>query len=59
MKRILSVLMMCVLSSMFALAAPPHATLIPVKATHPHAQRHHAHKAGKHHTPKRHHHASV
>lgn len=59
MKRILLILMTCLLSSVFALAAPPHATLTPVKARHQHAHRHHAHKAGKHHTPKRHRHATV
>jgi len=53
MKRIFSVLMMCLLSSTFMSAAPGQATLTPVSATHQQAQRHRAHKAGKHHTPKR------
>jgi hypothetical protein len=60
MKRCFSVLMLCILSSAFAVAAPPRATFTPVKATHhrdPRVQRHRAHKAGKHHIPKRHRHA--
>jgi hypothetical protein len=52
MKRFLSVLTMCVLLSGAALAAP-QASLIPVKATHHHTKRHHAHKAAKHPRTKR------
>jgi hypothetical protein len=55
MKRLLSVLITFVLASAFSWAAPQQASLIPVKARHSHVQRHHAHKAGKHHRPKRHH----
>lgn len=53
MKRFFSVLMMCVLSSVFLFAAPGQATLTPVARTHQRAHRHRAHKAGRHHTPKR------
>jgi len=56
MKRFFLVLMLTLWSSAFVLAAPPQATLTPVKATHQRVQRHRAHKAGKHHTPKRHRH---
>jgi hypothetical protein len=59
MKRVLSVLMLWVLSGTFCLAAPRQAALIPVKATHQRVQRHRAHKAVKHHAPKRHRHHSV
>jgi Ni/Co efflux regulator RcnB len=55
MKRFLSVLMLSVVASSFAWAASSAATLTPVKATHPRARHHHAHKAKKHHMPKRHH----
>ncbi|HET6178351.1 MAG TPA: hypothetical protein VFE61_15565 [Candidatus Sulfotelmatobacter sp.] len=54
MKRLLSVLMMCVLASGFALASVPQGTLTPVRATHQPTHRHRAHRAGKHHHPKRH-----
>jgi hypothetical protein len=57
MKRCLSVLLLCLLSSAFALATTPRATVTPAKwwGHHhdPRVQQHHAHKAGKHHTPKR------
>ena len=60
MKRCLAVLMLIVASSTFALASTPRATLTLVKKTHYHRDkrvtRHKAHKAGKHHTPKRQHH---
>jgi hypothetical protein len=59
MKRILSVLMTCLLASAFAWATPPQATLTPVRATHERPIRHRAHKAGRHHTPKRHRHRTV
>ena len=57
MKRFLSVLALCGLMCSFAWASPRQASVIPVRATHQRAQRHKAHKAGKHHTPKRHHRA--
>jgi hypothetical protein len=61
MKRFLSLLMMCLLACTFAWATPAwaaagKASLIRIKATHPRPVHHHAHKAGKHHTPKRHRH---
>jgi hypothetical protein len=56
MKRLLWILMMCVLTAGFASAASPQASLIPVKQTHPPVHRHRAHKAGKHPAPKRHRH---
>ena len=54
MTRFFSAMMICVLTCAFAWAVPNQASLVPVKATHQHAQRHKAHKAGKHHAPKRH-----
>jgi len=57
MKQFLSVLMLAVLTSAFSLAARSEVALTPVKATHQRAQRHHTHKAAKHHRPKRSHHA--
>ena len=41
------------LSTTAAWAAPSQATLTRVKRTHQPGTRHRAHKAGKHHTPKR------
>jgi|CZKR01.1.fsa_nt_gi hypothetical protein len=55
MKRCFSVLMLALLPS-FAVAAPTDAALIPVMANHQRVQRHRAHKAAKHHRPKRPHH---
>jgi hypothetical protein len=52
MKRLLSVLFACLLAGASAWATPQRASLIPAKATHPRAQRHHAHKAAKHRQPK-------
>jgi hypothetical protein len=55
MRRCFSVFVLCVFSSLVAWAAP-QATLTPVKWGHhrdPRVQRHHAHKATKHHAPKR------
>jgi hypothetical protein len=52
MKRFFSVLMLAVLTGTFSLAAPSEAALTPVKATHQRVQRHRAHKAAKHHSPK-------
>ena len=59
MKRFLSLAMMFVLASAYALAAPAQATLQEVRATHQRPVRHHAHKAGKHHRPRRAHHHAV
>ena len=59
MKQFFSLLMLAVLTSAFCLAAPSDAALIPVRATHQRVQRHHAHKAGKHHRSKHSHHRSV
>jgi hypothetical protein len=60
MKRCFAVLMLIVASSTFVSALTPHATLTLVKKTHYHRDKrvtpHKAHKAGKHHTPKRQHH---
>ncbi|HEY6372159.1 MAG TPA: hypothetical protein VIX37_16405 [Candidatus Sulfotelmatobacter sp.] len=59
MRRWFSVLLLCLLSTAFALAATPHATLTGAKwGRHRdrRVQRHHGHKAGKHPTPKRPHH---
>ncbi len=53
MRRCLSVLILILLSTAFGLARPADASLIPVKATHQKARRHHAHKAGKHHRARR------
>jgi len=55
MKRLISFLLLLVLSTAFAWAAPTRASVVPVKATHARVQRHHAHKATKHRTPKHHH----
>ena len=64
MKRWFSVMLLCLLSTGFALASTPQATLTPAKwwghqRHDPRVQQHHAHKAGKHHTPKRAHHHSA
>ncbi|HTW56661.1 MAG TPA: hypothetical protein VMD99_00880 [Terriglobales bacterium] len=56
MKRFLLVMLMCLVGLASAWAAPRQASLVLVKATHPPVHRHHAHKAGKHHHPKRHRH---
>jgi hypothetical protein len=63
MKRLFFLLMLAVLSCACAYASPAtsHARLTPVKSTHyrrdPRVNRHRAHKAAKHHAPKRHRHA--
>jgi hypothetical protein len=60
MKRCLWVLMLGVLSTGFGWADTPNASLTPVKATHhrdKRVHRHRAHKAGRHHSPKRPRHA--
>jgi hypothetical protein len=54
MKRFLSLLFTCLLFGALAWAAPQQASLTLVKAKHPRVQRHRAHKATKHHQPKRH-----
>jgi hypothetical protein len=62
MKRFLSFLTTCFLACSFAWAVPnqgSQASLIFVKATHPPVHHHKAHKAGKHHAPKRPHHHSI
>ncbi len=56
MKRLFLLLVACFATSA-CFADVSHASLIPVKATHPKVHRHHAHKAVKHHTPKRKRHA--
>ena len=60
MKRFFSLLMLTgsILCSAIALAAAPDATFVPAKWFHhqrrdPRVTPHHAHKAGKHQTPKR------
>ena len=54
MKKFLSVLFTYVLAGTLAWATPQQAALTQINA-HPRAQRHHAHKAGKHRHPKRQH----
>jgi len=49
MQRILSLLLISVFLSAFALADAPQAKLTPVRKSHHHVTRHHAHKATKHH----------
>lgn len=51
MKQFLSILTLCGLLTLTALAAPL-TSLTPVKATHPPTHKHKAHKAGKHPHPK-------
>jgi len=64
MKRVFSLLIICVFCTGVALATSSHATIVPVKWFHhqhrdPRVKPHHAHKAGKHHTPKRDRHHAV
>ena len=59
MKRCFSVLILALLTTAFAAALPSDASLVPARAIHQRATRHHAHKAGKHHHPKRSHRHSV
>ncbi|MFZ0806978.1 MAG: hypothetical protein WAN03_12370 [Candidatus Sulfotelmatobacter sp.] len=54
MKRILAILILAAFSAVSAFALP-QATLTRVKVKH-HVTHHKAHKAGKHHAPKHHHH---
>jgi hypothetical protein len=56
MPRILSVLLISVFLSAFALADTPQAKLTRVAKSHHHVTHHHAHKATKHHA-KRHTHS--
>jgi hypothetical protein len=53
MKRSFSVLILALLSTAFAVAAPTDGRLISVRAPHQRARHHHAHKTAKHHHPKR------
>ena len=59
MKRCFSVLSLILFAVTLALATPSEARLVPVRATHQPAQRHHAHKATKHHHAKRPRHSSI
>ncbi len=59
MKRCFSVLILALLTTAFAAALPSDASLVPARATHQRATRHHAHKAGKHHHPKRSKHGAI
>jgi hypothetical protein len=49
--------MMVALFCGFAWSMPSQARLVEVRATHQPVQKHHAHKATRHHTPKRPHHS--
>ncbi|HLZ43597.1 MAG TPA: hypothetical protein VKQ11_21705 [Candidatus Sulfotelmatobacter sp.] len=53
MKKFFLFLLLCTVSSTFALADTPHASLTYVRRSHHKVQRHHAHKAAKHKAPKR------
>ncbi len=57
MKLFLSLGLLLLSFSVFAAATPQHARLIRARAktNHHHVTHHHAHKATKHHTPKRRH----
>ena len=55
MKKVVATLVICLLSSAFALADTSHSSLSRVKANHHKVTRHHAHKATKHTAPKRRH----
>jgi hypothetical protein len=57
MQRILSVLLISVFLSAFALADTAQAKLTLVRKSRHHVAHHHAHKATKHHAPKRHSHS--
>ena len=52
MKRLISLVSVCLLGSALAFAAPAHLTQV---KSHHHAKHHKAHKAGKHHTAHRRH----
>ena len=54
MKRLISLVTICLLGSAMALAAPAHVQR--VKTNH-HPNHHKAHKAGKHHAAHRRHHS--
>ena len=54
MKRAILYLSLTMTFTAFCWADSNHGTLMPAKH---HVQHHHAHKAGKHHTPKRHRHS--
>jgi hypothetical protein len=55
MKKVIAVAVVTVslLCTAFAVADTPHASPVPVKKTHRHVTKHHAHKAVKHQMPKR------
>ena len=55
MKNLIAVAALSLIFSAFAAAETSHASLVLVRKTHHHVTRHHAHKAVKHHTPKRRH----
>lgn len=65
MKHLLSIILItcsliaCSLAPSIAWADSAHPSLIRVKRTHPPVHRHKAHKAGKHHRPRRPHHHAV
>jgi hypothetical protein len=48
MKKLFSLLLICLLSSVFALADTSHASLALVRNHRHHARQHHAHRAAKH-----------
>jgi hypothetical protein len=53
MKKLIAVAALSLLCTAFAVADTSHASLVPVRKTHRRVTKHHAHKAAKHHTPKR------
>jgi hypothetical protein len=55
MKKVIAVAVLLMLCIAFAAADTSNASLVVVKKTHQRVIKHHAHKAGKHHTPKRRH----
>ena len=57
MRRVLLLMIAFLMASVFSWATPRQGSLVLVKATHPPVHRHRAHKATKHHAPKRHRHA--
>jgi len=54
MKKLIAVAVVTLsLLCTFAAADTPHASLVPIRRTHRRVTKHHAHKAVRHHTPKR------
>jgi hypothetical protein len=53
MKKLIAVALLGLMCAAFAAAEVSHASLVPVRKTHHRVTRHHAHKAAKHHMPKR------